>query len=192
MRVITFDIETRMVTPGRGRLDASAMELTVVGIHDSLSDEYSSFLKDELGKLWEIMERADLLVGYNSDMFDIPILNKYYPGDLARIPSLDLMVEVQKVLGRRLRLDSLARATLGRGKTGDGGKAMTWWEEGKYDLVRKYCIEDVRLTRELYDYGIKNGSLKYLDINQKKEIRLDTSSWNIPRDTGALTHTLPF
>lgn len=192
MRVITFDIETRMVAPGRGRLDTNAMELTVVGVHDSLSDEYSSYFKEELGKLWEIMERADLLVGYNSDMFDIPILNRYYPGDLSRIPSLDLMVEVQKVLGRRLRLDSLARATLGRGKTGDGGKAMTWWEEGKYDLVRKYCIEDVRLTRELYDYGIKNGALKYLDINQKKEIRLDTSSWNAPRETGAMTHTLPF
>ncbi|MBP6860345.1 MAG: ribonuclease H-like domain-containing protein [Candidatus Pacebacteria bacterium] len=192
MRVITFDIETRMATPGKGRLDTSAMELTVVGIHDSLTDEYSSYLQEELPKLWEIMERADLLVGYNSDMFDIPILNRYYPGDLAHIPSLDLMVEVQKVLGRRLRLDSLARATLGRGKTGDGLKAMDWWAEGKYDLVRKYCIEDVRLTRELYDYGVKNGALKYQDLNQKKDIKIDTSGWNQPRDMGAMTHTLPF
>lgn len=191
MRVITFDIETRMTTALRGKLDTALMELTVVGIHDSATDEYTSYFKEELSQLWQIIERADLLVGYNSDAFDIPILNRYYPGDLTRIPSLDLMIEVQKVLGRRLRLDSLARATLGRGKTGDGKKAMSWWEEGKYNLVRKYCIEDVRLTRELYDYGLRNGSLKYQDLNKKQEVKLDVSHWNSPRDTGAMTHTLP-
>jgi DEAD/DEAH box helicase domain-containing protein len=192
MRAITFDIETKAASAVRGRLDVNELELTVVGVHDSESGEYTSYFKDELPRLWPIMERADMLIGYNSDSFDIPLLNRYYPGDLSKIRSLDLMVEVQKVLGRRLRLDSLARATLGRGKTGDGLKAVDWWAEGEYEKVREYCIEDVRLTRELYEYAMKHGAVKYKDLNQNREVKLDVSAWDKELPAPAMTHTLPF
>jgi DEAD/DEAH box helicase domain-containing protein len=192
MRAITFDIETRGGFGALGRLDAQTLELTVVGVHDSETGEYTSYLKEELGQLWPVLEHADVLIGYNSDSFDIPILNRYYPGDLTRIRSVDLMVEVQKVLGRRLRLDSLAQATLKRGKSGDGLKAVDWWNQGLYDKVREYCIDDVRLTRELFDYAIKHGSLKYKDLKETRDIKLDTSAWLMPAEGGAMTHTLPF
>lgn len=192
MRAITFDIETRGGFGALGRLDASALELTVVGVHDSETSEYTSYFKEELGQLWPILERADLLIGYNSDSFDIPILNRYYPGDLARIRSVDIMVEVQKVLGRRLRLDSLAQATLKRGKSGDGLKAVDWWNQGLYEKVRDYCIEDVRLTRELFDHALKNGSLKYKDLKEIRDIKLDTSAWLSEGESSSMTHTLPF
>lgn len=191
MRAITFDIETRMTSLSRGRLDVNQMELTVVGIHDSETDTYTGFFKEDLPKLWPIIEKADVLIGYNSDSFDIPLLNRYYPGDLAQIRSIDLMVEVQKVLGRRLRLQSLAEATLGRGKSGDGLKAVDWWEQGLYEQVKEYCIEDVRLTRQLFDYARKHGKLKYKDLNQNRDIKLDTSSWDIATPQATLTHTLP-
>ncbi|MGB4076878.1 MAG: DEAD/DEAH box helicase, partial [Minisyncoccia bacterium] len=106
------------------------------------------------------------------------------------IRSLDILVEVHKALGRRVRLQSLAEATLGKGKKGDGLKAMEWWEEGLYDKVREYCIEDVRLTRELYDYAREHGSLKYKDLNQKKEVKIDTTHWEAPREASSLTRTL--
>lgn len=189
MRAITFDIETRMTSVGTSRLDMNAMELTVVGIHDSSTGEYSGFFKEDLPKLWPILESADMLIGFNSDTFDIPLLNRYYPGDLSTIRSLDILSEVYKVLGRRIRLQSLAEATLGKGKKGDGLQAMTWWEEGHYDKVRDYCIEDVRLTRELYDYALTNGHVKYKDFKQKRDIKLDTSSWEAG-SANALTHTL--
>ncbi len=191
MRAVTFDIETKMSGPFlRGRLDVNQMELTVVGIHDSETNEYSSYLLEELPKLWPLIESADMLIGFNSDSFDIPLLNRYYPGDLTTIRSLDILVEVQKALGRRVRLQSLAEATLGKGKKGDGLKAMEWWEEGLYDKVREYCIEDVRLTRELYDYAREHGSLKYKDLNQKREIQIDTTHWEAPREASSLTRTL--
>lgn len=191
MRAIVFDIETKLSGFARGKLDTNQMELTVVGIHDSATDTYTSYLKEELGKLWPIIEGADVLIGYNSDSFDIPLLNRYYPGDLTRIRSLDLMVEVQKVLGRRLRLDTLARATLGRGKSGDGLKAGEWWEQGLYDKVREYCLDDVRLTRELYDYALKNGKMKYKDLRETKEIKIDTSAWSTSSSASSMTHALP-
>lgn len=192
MRAITFDIESISDSLVRGHIDVNEQELTVVAIHDSETGEYASFFKEELSKLWPILERADMLIGFNSDYFDIPLLNRYYPGDLSHIRSLDLLAEVQKVLGRRIRLESLAQATLGRGKSGDGLEAGRWWKEGRRDEVAKYCIDDVRLTRELYDYALKNGVLKYKDLRDIRDIKIDTSRWNgAPSALPAMTHTLP-
>lgn len=189
MRAITFDIESISDSVVRGHIDVNEQELIVVAIHDSLTDTYSSFDKEELPKLWPILEHADFLIGFNSDSFDIPLLNRYYPGDLRCVHSLDLLSEVQKVLGRRIRLQSLAEATLGRGKSGDGLKAGEWWREGKKDLVRNYCIEDVRLTRELYDYALAHGVLKYKDLRTIRDIKLDTSAWGQRMSAApAMTH----
>ncbi|MCI0597612.1 ribonuclease H-like domain-containing protein [Candidatus Parcubacteria bacterium] len=189
MRAITFDIEVKIDPFAPRRLDVGALEITVVGIHDSETGEYTSYLENELPKLWPILEKADMLIGFNSDTFDIPLLNRYYPGDLTHIRSLDLLSEVYKVLGRRIRLDLLAKATLGRGKTGHGLEAGQWWNEGLYDKVREYCIEDVRLTRELYEYAREHGHLKYKDLNQTRAVKLDISDWGNGK-SHSLTHTL--
>jgi len=192
MRAITFDIESISDSNVRGRVDVSEQELTVIAIHDSETDEYTSYSREELPRLWPILERADLLIGFNSDTFDIPLLNRYYPGDLTTMRSLDLLSEVAKALGRRIRLQSLAQATLGKGKSGDGLQAQDWWREGKRDLVRKYCIDDVRLTRELYDYALAHGVLKYKDLREVRDIKLDTSPWLARAEAApVLTHALP-
>ncbi len=191
MREITFDIETANAFPTLSRNDLSRMELAIVAIHDSETDEYSSYSKEELPKLWPIIETADVLIGYNSNSFDIPLLNNYYPGDLTKVRSLDLLVEVQNALGRRLRLQSLAEGTLKVGKSGDGLQSVRWWQEGLYDKVREYCIQDVRITRRLYDYALEHGALKYKDLKDSKTIKIDTSAWQTDQDKSAFTHTLP-
>lgn len=198
MRRIIFDIETTGEMTGGG-IDIAKQELTVCCIHDSETDTFSSYFKEDLPKLWPLLERTDIIVGYNSDHFDIPILNKYYSGDLSKIKSIDLLKEIKNVLGRRLRLDNIAGATLGRGKTANGMQAVKWWKEGKKDLVRDYCIEDVRVTKDLYEYAKKNGVLKYTDFDGPagkpgavRDIKLDSSSWENVEDSPALTHTLPW
>jgi len=192
MRAITFDIESVSDSIVRGHVDVNEQELIVVAIHDSDTNEYSSYFKEGLHTLWPILERADMLIGFNSDAFDIPLLNRYYPGNLSPIRSLDLLSEVQKVLGRRIRLQALAEATLGRGKSGDGISAGVWWKNGERDKVAEYCVEDVRLTRELYDYALKHGILKYKDLRDIRDIKIDTSLWG-PSTTlaPAMTHALP-
>lgn len=191
MQRITLDIEIAGVFEG-ALPDPSVLELTLIGIHDSQTNEYSSYLQKELSKLWPILERADLLIGYNSDHFDIPILNKYYSGDLTKIKSIDLLKEVRQVLGRRLKLDNLAQATLGQKKIANGLEATRWWEQGEIEKVREYCLDDVRLTKELYEYAKKHGHLKYKDFDGIREIKLDTTNWEKTENKPALTHTLPF
>ena len=101
MRVVTFDIETANWLDETGSSDITSLSIAIVCIHDSETGEYSSYLESELPKLWPILERTDMLVGYNSDHFDIPLLNKYYHCNLSQIKALDILKEVADSLGRR-------------------------------------------------------------------------------------------
>jgi DEAD/DEAH box helicase domain-containing protein len=190
MKRITFDIETEGDFGSNG--DFSNLEVTVVGIHDSETGKLEGFFKEDLSKLWPVLESADIIVGYNSDHFDIPILNKYYPGDLTKIKSIDLLKEIKGVLGRRLKLDNVAEATLGKKKSGHGLDAVAWWKQGLKDKVMAYCLDDVKITAEIYEHAKKHGFVKYKDYEGVREIKLDTSAWESPADLGGLTHTLPF
>jgi DEAD/DEAH box helicase domain-containing protein len=189
MRKIIFDIETSNLFTDVGSSDAADLDLSVVCIYDTETEKYSSYFQEELKDLWPILEKADMLIGYNSDHFDIPLLNKYYSGDLTKIKSLDILKEIKNSLGRRLKLDTIAEATLGTNKSGNGLEAVVWWKQGKKEEVKKYCMDDVKITREIYEYAMKNGHLKYKDMGVIKEIKLDTSKWNKKNDA-AMTHTL--
>ena len=174
-----------------GTSDPADLTIALVGIHDSETDSYESFLEPELPNLWKILERADILVGYNSDHFDIPLLNKYYPGDLSRVRSLDLMKETQQVVGRRLRLDAIADGTLGMRKTGDGAQSLKWWRDKEIEKVRAYCLKDVEITKKIFDYALANGHVKYRELGKVREIKLDTSKW-LGGGGSALTYTMGF
>lgn len=191
MRTVVFDIETANWMSDTGSSDPSDLTIALVGAWDSETNLYTSYLEHELRELWPILERTDLLVGYNSDHFDIPLLNKYYPGDLTRIKSLDLLAEVYKAAGRRLKLDAVAEGTLGENKTASGPQSLQWWRAGEIEKVREYCIKDVELTKRIFDHALEKGSLKYKELGQVREIKLDTSAWLSPK-SGAMTFTLGF
>lgn len=191
MRVVTFDIETANWFGSGGVSDQADLEIAIVCIHDSETGEYSSYLEQELPKLWPILERTDMLVGYNSDHFDVPLLNKYYPGDLTKIKSLDLLTEIYNAHGRRLRLDSVAEGTLGVGKSGDGSQSLQWWRAGEIEKVRQYCLKDVEITRGVFDHALKSGIVKYKELGKVREIKLNTAKWMQPAG-GAMTFSLGF
>ena len=190
MRKIFLDCETDGLINGSKGSEVYP-NIHVISIYDSSTDKYSSFTFDQIKELWAILERADLIIGFNTNGFDLPVLNHYYSGDLTKLPSLDILDEVKNTLGRRIKLDTIAEATLGRKKIGHGLEAMTWWKQGLFDKVKAYCEEDVRITKDVYDYALKNGYLKYKDRDTGliKEIKLDTSKWKKKEDS-AITHTL--
>jgi DNA polymerase III epsilon subunit-like protein len=191
MRYIVFDIETKNTFDEVGSSDAAALDISVVCTYDSETGEYDAFWEDDFGRLWKLIEGADMLVGYNSDHFDIPLLNKYYPGDLGHLKSLDLLKEIKESLGRRLRLDAVAEATLGEKKSGHGLDAIKWWRSGELDKIEKYCLKDVEITKKVLDYALEHKHLKYKDLNKIQSIPLDTSNW-LTADEVSLTQTLGF
>ena len=191
MRKIVFDIETSNSFQDTGQNDPASLSIAVVGIYDYERDAYKSYTVEELPELWPILENADMLIGYNSDHFDLPLLNKYYPGDLYKIKSLDLLREIQKSAGRRMKLDQIAQGTLGTQKLGNGIEALNWWRRGEVDKVRDYCLHDVRITKDVYDYALKNGKIIFKEGPNTNEVKLDTSEWEVFEDT-AMNKTLPF
>lgn len=190
MRVVTFDIETANWFSEVGGSDPADLKIALVGIHDSETG-YASFLESELPQLWKILEKTDLLVGYNSDHFDIPLLNKYYPGELSRIRSLDLLKEIYTALGRRIKLDSVAEGTVGENKSAGGAQSIKWWRSGEVEKVREYCLKDVELTKKIFDYALQKGHVKYKELGKTREIKLDTSKW-LAENKSAMTFTMGF
>ncbi len=191
MKPIVFDIETSNFFDDVGKADPSLLTISIVCIYDFATSKYDSFLESELPRLWPIIEKADMLIGYNSDHFDIPLLNKYYPGDLTQIKSLDLMQEIRKSIGRRVGLGKVGEGTLGTPKSADGAVASKWWKEGQVEKVRQYCLDDVKLTKEIYEYALANKKLKYKEDGKIFEIPIDVSDWQIKQEK-AITSTLGF
>lgn len=155
-REVVFDIETI----GDIR-NFDTMKVTVVSIYEYETDSYRSFVESELNQLWPILEKAERIIGYNSEHFDVPILNRYYAGDLTRLPHLDLLKVIKETSGTRFKLNDIAKATLQIEKSADGMQAMKWFEEGKIDEIKKYCEQDVKVTKDVYDYGRKNKMIYY-------------------------------
>ena len=163
MNKVFLDIETRNIFQDVGKSDPTLLDISVVCIYNPFNDTYESYLQEDLPKLWPILEKADTIVTFNGDHFDLPLLNKYYSGDLLKMKSLDLLKEVRKSLGYRVGLGVIAEATLGVGKSGNGLEAVAWWRTGEIEKIKKYCLDDVRITKEIYEFGKKEGKLFFLN-----------------------------
>ncbi|MEK7131642.1 MAG: ribonuclease H-like domain-containing protein [Patescibacteria group bacterium] len=160
---IVFDIETQNTFADVDN-DFKKFKISCVSIYSYATDSYTSFEENELNKFWPILEKADRIIGYNSEHFDLPILHNYYPGDLSVINHLDIMKKVKASTGIRLKLNSIAMATLDMEKSADGLQAIRWWKEGKIDEIKKYCEQDVKVTKEIYEFGKKNKQLFYQSL----------------------------
>jgi len=176
LKKIVFDVETQKEfaeVGGRGR--ASQLKVSVCGVYDYSQDKYLIYEEREMSKLGSLLQSADQLIGFNSKGFDNAVLQPYFDFDLSEVPHLDLLEEINNVLGHRLSLEAVAQATLGTGKSGDGRQAIALFRAGRMDELKKYCLDDVKITRQVYEYAMKNGKLMYRDFFTIKEIPLEFS-----------------
>lgn len=169
-REVVLDIETRNTFQDVGSYNASLLQVSLVGVYFYETDTFESFMEEDLPKLWPRLERADRIIGYNLISFDYPCLQTYYTGELARLPTVDLLVEIEKRLGFRIKLDDVAQGTLGVGKSGTGLLAVEYWRKGEIDKLREYCLQDVKVTRDVYEHALQNGEVSFLDRQGQKQV----------------------
>jgi len=160
---IVLDIETQNTFQEVGSRNCRLLKVSLLVAYHYKTDEYKTYFERDLPGLWNELQLADRVIGYNLKGFDYPVLNCYAPFDLSKLPTLDMMEEVQKNLGFRIKLDSIAQASLGAGKTADGLAAVRFWKSQELDKLADYCKQDVRITKEIYEYGKKNNFVEFSD-----------------------------
>lgn len=170
--IVVFDIETKETFDEIGGYFPEKLTPSLVGLYSFNKNELLTFTEEEFPKMWPYFEQAALIVGFNSDHFDIPILAKLHP-TLKEIASLDMLTEIKNSAGHRVKLDSVAEATLGSKKSADGLEAIKMYREGRIDELRKYCAQDVAITRDVYAYGKEKGHILVTSFSGPKEVAIN-------------------
>lgn len=175
-RTIVLDIETQKGFNEVDRKKLHLLKVSVACAYDSGSGRYQAFEEKEMLKLEELLKQADWIVGFNIRDFDLEVLAPYFMTPVKSLPVLDLLVEIEKVRGHRVSLQSVAQATLKSSKSGSGWDAIRLFKEGRLEELKKYCMDDVRITKEIYEYGVKNGKVFFVS-NRDYQIHEVPVSW---------------
>jgi len=188
MNALIYDIEIVNAVPDRvaprqegitycsGWTDHGNMGVSVIGCYDYAEERYRVFCEDNHAEFAMLCKARDQLVGFNSAAFDNAVLCATYPRfdwawhDDPPGRCYDLLVEIWAASGLGPRftcpshagfgLDVMCAATFGAHKTGHGALAPVDWQRGRIGSVIDYCLNDVRLTKLLFDRALQGAAVK--------------------------------
>jgi len=165
-RDIFFDIETlRLSHEVDGGWSSIARFGLAVAITWDAQNRFRRWFEPDAKALISELEQFDRIVSFNGDRFDFEVLRGYHPIDKLTGKSFDLLADLQSRLGFRIKLDDLARETLGNQKTGNGLEIVQWWRDGRKEEVCKYCENDVQLLVDLLEFARQN---RYVVVKSKR------------------------
>ncbi len=187
MDTLVFDIETQnfFTDPGVGWDNFEALKISVVGAYSYLRDKYFCFEESEMEKLAELFDSARRVVGFSMNRYDVPVLNLYFQKLNVAAPNIwekervDLLEEVETATKQRVSLSKLAEANLGVKKDHHGAEAINLYRDGKIDELKAYCLNDVKLTKELYDLYNKQRFFMVPDKRTGELIRVEFPKQNL-------------
>lgn len=184
MNALIYDIEIVRAVPSphsycekgikycSGWSDHERMGVSVIGAYDYAEDRYRTFCSDNFSAFIERATRdGTLLVGFNNIKFDNAVIAATKEIGLAinEDRCYDLLREVWVAAGlgpnfdRKTHggygLDAMCEKNFGTKKSGNGALAPVLWQQGKVGEVIDYCLNDVRLTKQLFDAVIKETPL---------------------------------
>jgi DEAD/DEAH box helicase domain-containing protein len=157
---LVVDVETQKLVQDVGGWDhVDKLGISVACAYDSKTDQFLSFLEADMKKLIELCEER-LVVGYNIRGFDLPVMAPYGL-DAGKLDVFDIMYDLEALTRQRfLKLEAVARGTLGAGKSADGLMAVEWWKKGEIQKIIDYCTQDVKVTRDVFQFGRQNGFVR--------------------------------
>jgi DEAD/DEAH box helicase domain-containing protein len=164
---LIVDVETKtLVDAVGGWKNFKQLEVSVACAYDSRTEKFLTYRESELSQLAELCKDR-LVIGYNVIGFDIPVLEKYGVLPAAELDVFDIMIDFHNVSGWKfVKLEKIAKATLGTGKSADGIMAVEWWKTGEVDKIIEYCLKDVEVTRDIFLHGLNKG---YLEVEKADE-----------------------
>lgn len=191
-RPVIIDVETKYSF--REQPDTKKLGISVAALYDYNTDKYEVFEEDDLQKYFSYLEHSSLIIGFNIVSFDMIVLSSYYPGKLESLETFDLLEDIKKKTGKRYALNDLLNETLQKKKTGHGLQAINLFRNGKIEELSRYCIDDVKLTKELFEYGVEHSKVYYPSPYGKKHIFVewDKKINTVFKTDNNVSLTLPF
>lgn len=171
---VIFDLETKKIFEDIGTNDPAGLGVSIVSLYKRVLDDnfnevdgqIQSFWEEDFSKMWPLFSNVDRIIGFNSLHFDVPALVPLAPYDFKKLTHFDIMDHVKQAVGFRLSLNAIASETLDHTKIDHGLNAVYYWQQHTPESLaklKKYCESDVIITKEVYDYGLKNQKLKFID-----------------------------
>jgi len=187
---VILDLETKYTF--RDFNQPNKLGVSVVSIYDYQRNNFFSFLERDIDKIFSFLENASYIIGFNIKEFDLKVLQGYYPGKVDNFSVFDLLEDIKKIVGKRLSLNDLLIATLNKKKSGHGLQAIEYFKKREWEKLIQYCQDDVKLTKELFEYGAKNKEVYYLNEKGKVRIKVDWEKYLLADNNQDLPLTLPF
>lgn len=187
---VVIDLETKHTF--REFSEPKQLGVTVLALYDFATNAQHIFTEDNLNSVFPFLENASYVIGYNIVSFDLPVLQAYYPGNVEDFTAFDMLDDIRSKIGRRIGLNDVVFATLGEKKTGHGLMAIDYYKEGKWDELKKYCMDDVMVTKRLFEYGVENKEIYYMNELGKVSIPVAWRKYQDTEQTKQAPMTLPF
>jgi DEAD/DEAH box helicase domain-containing protein len=167
-----FDLETqKLSTDVGGWGNIPLMRLSVAVVYDESLDEFRYYREEQALDLLNDLKSADSIIGFNLLRFDWLVLSAYGDTDPLIPLTFDILDEIYRTLGFRIKLDNLVNETIGQKKLADGFQAVKWFRQGEFDLLNEYCRNDVIVTRDLYNYGREHSFVCFRNkIGEKQKV----------------------
>jgi len=119
------------------------------------------YCSDNLSEFFELCANRALLISFNGIGFDNKVLRHFGELPEGDLNQYDILREVWKCKGLNpdkfywkthggFGLEAICQANGLGGKTGHGALAPVQWQRGEIGSVIDYCLQDVKLTSELF------------------------------------------
>lgn len=160
--VVVLSLETRedrstCSQPSKVHTLGLAMAVT----YSFRTDTFASWRAEYIHDLVRTLGAARLVVGGNPLGMEYKILGPYTGRNLSSLPTLDLLLEITKALGKRLSLDLVTGPTLETPWSSSRSEASTHFREGRIAEAATMCKEGARVIRDLFLHGVQHGSLMF-------------------------------
>ena len=160
--IVVIDLETqKSFKEVGGKAKLHKLRISVAGVYDYLTDQFIAYEEKDMMIVDKRLQDIDLIIGFNIKRFDMPVLEPYLFMPTQNLPVFDLLDVIEQVRGHRASLDSIAGPTLKQRKSGSGADALVLFQEGKIEALKRYCLDDVRLTRDIFEYGCREGKILF-------------------------------
>ncbi len=187
MKAIVYDCEIKSCVPDRsqprdetlaycnGWGDKVGMGIACIVAYEMDTQQFRVFMDDNLDAFAALLAGASHVFGWNNARFDDPLVQACWQ---LQIPH---SFDIKQLASIRCSLGSVAEANGIAGKSDKGANAPIYYQRGQYGKLIDYCMQDVWVTKQLLELGLKQGHL--CDSSGTRKLFRTPPGWSVVEES---------